>query len=59
MTIQIAQNQLQKLKQERDTFANVIAEHEAKISVYDAQIAALEKLIADKQPPAASAPQGK
>ena len=47
MTLEIAQTQLAKLKQERASAEGTVAEYQSRIAVLDVQMPPLEKLIAD------------
>ena len=47
MTAQLAQQQLEKLRREREQAAATIEEYQAKLPVFDAQIAALEPIAHD------------
>jgi hypothetical protein len=50
MTLELARQQLTRLKAERKQAESEIEAGKAKLIVFDAQIAALEKVIADTMP---------
>lgn len=59
MTTELAKKQLATLKQQRTSALETIDEHQSRIIILDAQIAALEPLAADPDPatPVAALPQ--
>jgi hypothetical protein len=55
MTLQIAQAEIEKLKRQNASEAATIADLQARKTVRDTQIAALEKFVADQTPAPVSA----